>query len=97
MIATRPPKTPVQRSVKKQEELPGQSLNTMAQCDSFDGDRTPLNVEWITEELLTRTRNVWGRYLGREVSKEEAMEMVMNVKRIADAFLCDCDDERGER
>ena len=93
MIATRTPETPVQRSGKIIQELPGQSLNAMAQCDPFDGDRTPLNVEWITEELLARTRDVWGRYLGRNVSKEEAMDMVMNVRRIASAFLFERGDE----
>jgi len=53
-------------------------------------------MEWITQELLARTQDVWGRYLQRHVSKEEAMEMLTNIKRIADAFLCDCDDGNGD-
>ncbi len=86
----------VQRFSPDGPEPTGQSLNLEAQCDSFDGDRTPLNMEWITEELLARTQDVWGRYLQRHVSKEEAMEMLTNIKRIADAFLCDCDDGNGD-
>jgi hypothetical protein len=40
----------------------------------------------MTEELIARTQDAWGDYLGREVDREEAMEILFNVQQIALAF-----------
>lgn len=77
---------PVQRFSDSGPELAGQSLNDEAQCDLPGGDG-PLETAWISPELLALTQRVWGRRLGREVPHEEAVEMLLNVKRIAAAFL----------
>ncbi|MCC7203688.1 MAG: hypothetical protein IT441_01295 [Phycisphaeraceae bacterium] len=45
-----------------------------------------MEAEWITEELIARTRKVWSDYLGRDVPLEEATEILLNVHMIADAF-----------
>ena len=60
-------------------------MNDEAQCHCAGGDG-PLESEWIDEELVARTRDVWGRYLKRAVDREEAIEMLLNVQRIALAF-----------
>jgi len=45
-----------------------------------------LECEWIAEKLLTRTQDVWSRYLGREVPREEATAIPLNVQQIAFTF-----------
>ena len=85
MIAQTCPLRPVQRSSPHSPEPTGQSLNVEAQCDQPSGNG-PLESEWITEDLIARTQDVWGRYLEREVEREEAIEMLLNVQRIALAF-----------
>jgi len=76
---------PVQRFSPGGPELTGQSLNVEAQCDQAGGNGL-LETEWITEDLIARTQDVWCRYLEREVDREEAIEMLLNVQRIALAF-----------
>ena len=76
---------PVQGISPDGPEPTGQSLNVEAQCDPASGDG-PLETAWISEELIARTQNVWGEYLQREVGREEAIEILMNVKRIAMVF-----------
>ena len=57
----------------------------------------PLETEWITEDLITLTQNVWGRHLGREIQRDEAIEMLINVQGIAMAFhLASTEDEASE-
>lgn len=48
--------------------------------------RPSLEAEWITEDLIARTRKVWSNYLGRDVPPEEATEILLNVHMIADTF-----------
>jgi hypothetical protein len=76
---------PVQRNLRRSPKPTGQSLNVEAECPHSSGNG-PLESEWITEELIARTQDVWGRYLEREVAREEAIEMLLNVQRIALAF-----------
>lgn len=49
--------------------------------------RRPLSSGWITDELLAETRRVWSRYLGRVVTDEEAIEILINVRNAALAIL----------
>jgi len=76
---------PVQAISPDGQEPTGQSLNVEAQCDPAGGDG-PLETAWISEGLVARTQDAWGRYLQREVDREEAIEMLMNVKQIAMVF-----------
>ena len=59
--------------------------------------KPPLETDWITEELLTRTQKVWSNYLGREVPPEEATEMLLNVYMIASTFHQVATEEAEER
>ena len=40
----------------------------------------------MTDELIADTQRVWSKQLGRDIPRDEAIEMLMNVKRIAEAF-----------
>ena len=43
--------------------------------------------QWITHELLAETQRVWSKALGREVPAEEAVEILTNVRRLAEVLL----------
>jgi len=47
----------------------------------------PMSLAWITDDLLRYTREVWSRAYGRPVSENEAIEMLVNVKRLAEVML----------
>ena len=53
--------------------------------DKDDGEIEPTSIgnAWITKELLAETIRVWSKAYGREVSSEESMEILLNVKRVA--------------
>jgi hypothetical protein len=42
---------------------------------------------WVTDELLAKTRTVWSRVYGREVPVAEAVEILVNVKALAEVLL----------
>jgi len=45
------------------------------------------STAWVSDELLADTIEVWSEAYGRSVSKAEAMEILMNVKRLGEALL----------
>jgi len=47
----------------------------------------PPEQGWITGELIQDTRRVWSKRYGRLITPEEAMEILVNVKKVAEAFL----------
>jgi hypothetical protein len=47
----------------------------------------PLSLAWITDELVAETRQVLGRAYGRELTDADAVEILTNVKRLADTVL----------
>lgn len=49
--------------------------------------RRPLSMSWITDELIDETRRVWSPEYGRVLSADEAVEILMNVKRLAEVLL----------
>jgi hypothetical protein len=46
-----------------------------------------MSAGWITDELIVETRRVWSGHLGRIVSEDEAIEMLMNVRNAAVAIM----------
>lgn len=42
---------------------------------------------WITQELFAETRQVWSKEYGRIISDEEVVEILVNVRRLAEALL----------
>lgn len=51
----------------------------------------------MTDELIADTQRVWARRLGRDIPRDEAIEMLMNVKRIAEAFHWAAQTGGGQR
>lgn len=43
----------------------------------------PLSTAWIPEALILDTQEVWSKVYEREISKEEATEILLNIKRLA--------------
>jgi hypothetical protein len=54
--------------------------------------RRPLSLAWVSDELIAETRRLWSIRYEREVSVDEAIEMLQNVKRFAEMLL-----ERSEK
>ena len=53
----------------------------------LERDRRPLSMTWISDELLAKTIDVWSINYGRPISEDEAVEILMNVKRFAEVLL----------
>ena len=53
----------------------------------LDRGRRPLSMAWISDELLAKTVDVWSANYGRPISDDEAVEILMNVKRMAEVLL----------
>ena len=49
--------------------------------------RRPVSMRWISDDLIEETRRVWSSLYEREVTEFEAVEMSMNVKRLAEVLL----------
>lgn len=49
--------------------------------------RVPASLEWISDGLIEDTVRVWSAYLGRPVERDEAIEMLQNVKRLAEVLI----------
>lgn len=47
----------------------------------------PLSMAWMTDELIDETRRVWSVGYGRVIATEEAVEILMNVRRFAETML----------
>lgn len=49
--------------------------------------RRPLSLAWVSDELIVETQRLWSARYGREISTEEAVEILQNVKRFAEMLL----------
>ena len=67
--------------------------STGLSADATDHEHRPLSVRWITDEMLARTQAVWSKHYGRRVSPDEAVEILMNVKALAEVLM-DVNQER---
>jgi hypothetical protein len=52
-----------------------------------EGTLRPLSLTWMTDELIDRTRAVWSQAYGRDISDVEAVEILSNVRRLAEATI----------
>lgn len=73
------------QSFQKLAGLPVQNEHPVPVSETVS-DR-PLSLAWMTDELITETRQVWSRAYGRVLSAEEAVEILANVKRFAEVLL----------
>lgn len=42
---------------------------------------------WITDEMLAETRRVWSQAYGRVLGDDEVVEILVNVRRMAEAIM----------
>lgn len=49
--------------------------------------RRPMSMAWISDSLLEKTIDVWSEAYGRPVGEAEAVEILMNVKRLGELLL----------
>jgi len=47
----------------------------------------PLSTQWLSDERIAETRRVWSKAYGRVISEDEAVEILMNVRRLAEVLL----------
>jgi len=78
-----------------EQDLTGH-LRRVEQGGPLAGGRRPLSTAWITDELIAETRRVWSRHLGRIVTDEEAIEMLVNVRNAALAIMAASGDGADE-
>ena len=50
------------------------------------GDR-PLSQQWLTGERIAKARDVWSKAYGRVISPEEAIEILTNVRQLAEVLI----------
>lgn len=53
---------------------------------SPDGPR-PLSMDWITDDLLRATLAAWSPRYEQPLDADDAVEILMNVKRFSEALL----------
>ena len=56
-------------------------------CDSSSAVSVRTFHPWITDELFAETRRVWSKAYGRTITDEEVVEILVNVRRLAEALL----------
>ena len=50
-------------------------------------DVRPLSTQWLSDERIAEARRVWSTAYGRVISEDEAVEILMNVRRLAEVLL----------
>ena len=50
-------------------------------------DARPLSTQWLSDERIAEARRVWSKAYGRVISEEEAIEILTNVRRLAEVLL----------
>ncbi|MFH1919166.1 MAG: hypothetical protein ABIP48_04655 [Planctomycetota bacterium] len=47
----------------------------------------PLSMQWLSDERIAEASRVWSKAYGRVISVDEAVEILMNVRRLAEVLL----------
>jgi hypothetical protein len=47
----------------------------------------PLSTEWLSDERIAEARRVWSQAYGRVISQDEAIEILTNVRRLAEVLM----------
>ena len=69
-------------------EVTGFLVQEMEDRNGSDERRErPLSMAWITADLLAKTQRVWSKAYRRSVDENEAIEILMNVKQLAEVLL----------
>ena len=70
--------------VTNQQELTGL---TSPKEQHGKGSFRPLAQAWITPTLLAENQQAWSKAYGRNLSEAETVEIIMNLRRLAEALL----------
>jgi hypothetical protein len=46
----------------------------------------PLSTQWLSDERIAEARRVWSIAYGRVISDDEAIEILINVRRLAEVL-----------
>jgi hypothetical protein len=46
-----------------------------------------MSTEWLSDERIGEARRVWSKAYGRVIGEDEAIEILMNVRRLAEVLL----------
>ena len=49
--------------------------------------RRPLSLAWVSDELIAETQRLWSARYGREIARDEAIEILVNIRRFAEMLL----------
>ena len=49
--------------------------------------RRPMSLDWISDDLIRDTQKVWAKVTGKPVSTDDAIEMLTNVRRLAEVLM----------
>ena len=55
--------------------------------ESGAGGVRPLSTQWLSDERISEARRVWSKAYGRVISNDEAVEILTNVRRLAETLL----------
>ena len=80
---------PLPLSVAKPEASGNSTINfdNAENREELTGYLKPSGQGWITDDLIEDTRRVWSKQYGRLIAPDEAVEILVNVKKVAEAFM----------
>ncbi|QDU44332.1 hypothetical protein Mal52_28110 [Symmachiella dynata] len=55
--------------------------------ETDSGGVRPLSTQWLSDERIAEARRVWSKAYGRVISQDEAVEILMSARRLAEVFL----------
>ena len=62
-------------------------LQTTTEPSVSPNGRRPMSMDWITDDLLQATLAVWSTRYDQPLETDDAVEILMNVKRFSEALL----------
>lgn len=87
MTATMQHQVRAPRRRRKKPESPGfPAPDAQLVTDGTAGER-PLSTAWITKDWIERAIDVWSEAYGRPISEDEAVEILVNLKRLGEVLL----------
>ena len=51
------------------------------------GGVRPLSTQWLSDKRIAEARRVWSKAYGRVISEDEAVEILTNIRRLAEVLL----------
>ena len=47
----------------------------------------PMCLDWASDDLIRHTQDVWSKFTGQPISVDDAIEILTNVKRLAEVLM----------